>query len=405
MNLKQAVKMSFKSIVTNKMRSILTMLGIIIGVGAVVIMVSIIQAGNKQSLAYLESMGNDTLNVRAWSWGMGDVSDEIYNYCAGLTDLVTAVTPQAQLSVWEGDTTIKYGTKVIDLNQQEDWEKYITIYLSNDQYALCNNYQLSRGRDLSYLDVKKGSAVCVLGAGAAEQLFDFVNPVDKTITLCGTPFRVIGVYEKKDISNWPEMDNIIVIPVYFNRTLNNNQQIDSYIVKASSSSATTELSTRLQGFLSGLIGENGNYSVQNPGEQASNIDEMLVMQSLIVGGIAGISLLVGGIGIMNIMLVTVTERTREIGIRKAIGAERRSIIVQFLIESAMICGMGGIVGILIGYLGTMIGTKLILHEVMYPSVGITVGASLFSVVLGIVFGIYPAAKASRLQPVEALRAD
>ena len=201
------------------------------------------------------------------------------------------------------------------------------------------------------------------------------------------------------------MDNIIVIPVYFNRTLNNNQQIDSYTVKATSSSATTELSTRLQGFLSGLIGENGDYSVQNPGEQASSIDEMLVMQSLIVGGIAGISLLVGGIGIMNIMLVTVTERTREIGIRKAIGAERRSIVVQFLIESAMICGMGGIVGILIGYLGTMIGTKLILQEVMYPSVGITVGASLFSVALGVIFGIYPAAKASRLQPVEALRAE
>ena len=402
MNLKQAVKMSFKSIVTNKMRSILTMLGIIIGVGAVVIMVSIIQAGNKQSLAYLESMGNDTLNIRAWSWGMGDVSDEIYNYCAGLTDLVTAVTPQAQL--WANDMTVKYGPKVIDINQQ-DWTERISIYMSNDQYALCNNYQLSRGRDLSYLDVKKGSAVCVLGGGAAEQIFDFVNPVDKTITLCGTRFRVVGVYEKKDINNWPEMDNIIVIPVYFNRTLNNNQQIDSYTVKATSSSATTELSTRLQGFLSGLIGENGDYSVQNPGEQASSIDEMLVMQSLIVGGIAGISLLVGGIGIMNIMLVTVTERTREIGIRKAIGAERRSIIVQFLIESAMICGMGGIVGILIGYLGTMIGTKLILQEVMYPSVGITVGASLFSVALGVIFGIYPAAKASRLQPVEALRAD
>jgi len=402
MNLKQAVKMSFKSIITNKMRSILTMLGIIIGVGAVVIMVSIIQAGNKQSLEYYESMGNDTLNVTAWSWGMGDVSNEIYNYCAGLTSLVTAVTPQAQL--WTNDMTVKYGPKVIDINQQ-NWENRINIYMSNDQYALCNGYQIARGRDLSYLDVKKGAAVCVLGSKAAEQLFDFVNPVDKTITLCGTRFRVVGVYEERGLSSMPRLDNIIVIPVYFNRTMNNNQQIDTYTVKAASSEVTTELATRLQGFLSGLIGENGNYYVENPGETANSIDEMLVMQSLIVGGIAGISLLVGGIGIMNIMLVTVTERTREIGIRKAIGAERKSIIVQFLIESAMICGMGGIVGILIGYLGTMIGTKLILQEVMYPSVGITVGASLFSVVLGIVFGIYPAAKASRLQPVEALRAE
>ena len=401
MNLKQAVKMSFKSIVTNKMRSILTMLGIIIGVGAVVIMVSIIQAGNKQSLEYLESMGNDVLNVQAWSSGMGDVSDEIYNYCAGLTDLVTAVTPNAQLY---RTTVIKYGSKTLNSDEM-DWDTRLNVYMSNDQYALCNNYQLAQGRDLSYLDVKKGNAVCVLGSGAAEQIFDFANPVGKTITLNGTPFRVVGVYEKKGINNWPEMDNIMVIPVAFNRTMNDNQQIESYTVKAKSSTVTTELSTRLQGFLAGLIGENGSYYVQNPGEQASSVDEMLVMQSLIVGGIAGISLLVGGIGIMNIMLVTVTERTREIGIRKAIGAERRSIIVQFLIESAMICGMGGIIGILFGFLGTMIGTKLILQEVMYPNMAITIGAFVFSVALGILFGIYPAAKASRLQPVEALRAE
>ena len=401
MNLRQAVTMSFKSIVTNKMRSFLTMLGIIIGVGAVVIMVSVIQAQNKRSMEYYQSMGNDVLNVQAWSWGRGDVSSDIYNYCAGLTDLVRAVTPNAQL--WR-TMIIKYGPKTINTDEL-DWEDRINIYMSNDQYALCNNYQLSRGRDLSYLDVKKGNAVCVLGAKTAETIFDFVNPVGKTITLNGTPFLVIGVYEEKGLSSLPRLDNIIVIPVSFNRTMNDNQQIEQYTVKAVSSEATTELSTRLQGFLTGLIGENGNYWVENPGEQASSMDEMLLMQSLVLGGIAGISLLVGGIGIMNIMLVTVTERTREIGIRKAIGAERKSIITQFLIEAAMLCGTGGVIGILVGYLGTMIATKIMMQEVMYPNTAITLGAFAFSVVLGIVFGIYPAAKASRLQPVEALRAD
>ena len=134
-------------------------------------------------------------------------------------------------------------------------------------------------------------------------------------------------------------------------------------------------------------------------------NQQLTMISLVLGGIAAISLLVGGIGIMNIMLVTVTERTREIGIRKAIGAERRSIITQFLIEAAMICGIGGIFGIIVGYLGTMIVGKLSFETILIPSAGITVGAFFISVALGILFGMYPAIKASALQPVEALRAE
>ena len=129
------------------------------------------------------------------------------------------------------------------------------------------------------------------------------------------------------------------------------------------------------------------------------------MQSLVLGAIAGISLLVGGIGIMNIMLVTVTERTREIGIRKAIGAERSSIILQFLIEAAVICGIGGLIGIAIGYVGTMVFGKLLLGELLTPTPFITIGAFLFSAALGIIFGMYPAIKASGLQPVVALRAD
>ena len=141
-------------------------------------------------------------------------------------------------------------------------------------------------------------------------------------------------------------------------------------------------------------------SWQNQMQQAS------LMQTLVMGGIAAISLLVGGIGIMNIMLVTVTERTREIGIRKAIGAERRSIIAQFLIEAAVICGIGGIIGIVIGCLGTRIAGKFLLQGmVLWPNQTITIGAFLFSVVLGVLFGLYPAVKASGLQPVEALRAE
>ena len=287
------------------------------------------------------------------------------------------------------------------------------VKLGSDQYGVCNNYTLAGGREMSFLDVEKTNAVCVLGSGAKEALFDYTDPVGETITINGQPFLVVGWYESMNIQYWPEMDNIIVIPYTFNRTMNDNSTISSYVVKAKSASATTEAMTKLDAYLAGLFPKNeqgwsdqGDYYVQSNNSYAQDMESQNLMQSLVLGAIAGISLLVGGIGIMNIMLVTVTERTREIGIRKAIGAERKSIITQFLIEAAVICSIGGIIGIGIGCVGTLIAGKLLLDEaMMLPGAGITVGAFLFSVVLGIIFGMYPAIKASGLQPVVALRAD
>ena len=394
--------MAVKSIVSKKMRSFLTMLGIIIGVAAVVIMVSALQGQNQITMEYIESQGTNKLEVSAYSWTGKDVSQALYDYCLSLGDLVQGVTPNGQIY---SETIIKFGTKTISTQNYENWEDMVSIYLGSDQYGLCNNYTIAKGRELSHLDIEKELNVCVLGGRVAETLFDFVEPVGQTITLNGTPFTVVGVYERKDVDNWPELDNIIVLPYTFNRSMNGNQSIEQYSVKAVDAAATSQAKVWIEGFLQGLIGENGYYYVQNYNASSESSNEMLMMQSLIMGSIAGISLLVGGIGIMNIMLVTVTERTREIGIRKAIGAERRSIIVQFLIEASMLCGIGGVLGIFVGYLGTLIVGKLMLNMVLYPSMFITVGAFVFSVVLGVLFGLYPAIKASGLQPVEALRAE
>ena len=417
MKIGQALKMALRSILGNKARSVLTMLGIIIGIASVMMIVSTINGKNQKSMEYFEKMGTNKINVRAYSFSdmNNETSQKLYDYCLTLNHLIDGITPDMEIGQ---KLTIQYGAKTIAVNNWENsqntsWEDMMHVKLGSDQYGVCNNYTLAAGRELSYLDIEKTNPVCVLGAGAKEKLFNFIDPVGETITINGQPFLVVGWYNSMALEGWPELDNLIVLPYTFNRSLNQNSNIDTYVVKAKSASATTEALTLLDAYLSGLFPKNemgysdfGDYYVQSDNSAAENVQNQSNMQALVLGAIAGISLLVGGIGIMNIMLVTVTERTREIGIRKAIGAERRSIIAQFLIEAAVICSIGGIIGIAIGYVGTLIAGKLLLDGmILLPSIPITIGAFLFSVVLGILFGMYPAVKASGLQPVVALRAE
>ena len=418
MNLWQAFKMAFKSISMKKTRSFLTMLGIIIGVASVVIMVSVVQGQNRQTMEMFEKLGDNKITVQAYGYydTNNETSQKLYDYCLTMSDLVEGITPDVEINE---TATVQYGAKTIRINDWNngnyDWQTAMHIKLGSDQYGVCNNYTLAGGREMSYLDVEKTNAVCVLGAGAKEALFDFTDPVGEYITINGQPFKVVGYYEAVDLEGWNELDNIIVLPYTFNRSMNNNYNIDSYVVKAKSAQATVEAMTKLDAFLNGLFPmnadgnrDNGSFYVNSNNSSAEQVQSQSNMQSLVLGAIAGISLLVGGIGIMNIMLVTVTERTREIGIRKAIGAERKSIIAQFLIEAAMICSIGGLIGIAIGYVGTMVVGKSLLStttDVLLPSPIITLGAFLFSVALGVIFGMYPAVKASGLQPVVALRAE
>ena len=411
MNLVQAFKMAFKSISSKKTRSFLTMLGIIIGVASVVVMVSVVSGQNKRNMEYYEKMGDNKITINANSY-TGQNMDQILNdFILRLGDSVIGITPNIQL--FGNEMLVKYGAKTYSTQNWENWEEMVQVVLGNDRYGVCNNYQLAGGRELSYLDIENASNVCVLGGGLKQMLFDYTDPVGETITINGIPYLVIGWYAQKDISYYPEVDNIVLLPYTLNRSLNKNQTISAWTVKAASASATTQVITQLDGFLNGMFPQDetgtrqgGDFYVSSDNSWQNQMQQASLMQTLVMGGIAAISLLVGGIGIMNIMLVTVTERTREIGIRKAIGAERRSIIAQFLIEAAVICGIGGIIGIVIGCLGTRIAGKFLLKGmVLWPNQTITIGAFLFSVVLGVLFGLYPAVKASGLQPVEALRAE
>ena len=406
MNFRQSFKMSMQSVLSNKVRSFLTMLGIIIGVAAVMIMVSVVQGSNKEMKEYYEAQGTNKITVSASLYNGLDITDDLYNFCLSLSDYVVGVTPNS--SAW--GNTVKYMSANCDNNQDMGSP---SIYLGSDQFAACNNYQIAQGRDLSYLDVTRYNKVIVLGSKLKEYLFQAQDPIDKYISIGSQYYRVIGVYAPiggnvtgSSASMYDYLNYVGVIPYTTGRFLNNYSSWSDFTVKAKNAESVTMAVTQITGFLSSKINQNNGYYDVRPADYwQQESEKQNNMMSLVLGGIAGISLLVGGIGIMNIMLVTVTERTREIGIRKAIGGSRRSIVIQFLIEASVLCGVGGIMGVILGYLGTLVAGKLIMDTVLLPSVPLTIGAVAFSVLLGVGFGMYPAVKASGLQPVDALRAE
>ena len=418
MNLQQAVKMAWKSIWGKKGRSALTILGIFIGIAAVMTIVSVMEGMRQKTMEQFEAMGSNRITVSIYSSMYdaegNDISKDyfpdLYDYCNGLKEYVLGVTPTGWCNA-----TVSYGTKST-ANMQYSWDERGNItgemppslYYGSDQYAACNNLVIAKGRDLAPLDIEKYNQVCVMGAQAARTFFGSADPVGKELMVNGNKFLVAGVYAsrlKDESADQSRLDNFIVFP-YTARRILGGEKPTEFLVKARSSEAMTEAISRLSGFLKGLVDQNtGGYNVYSESQWQKQSNEYLTMIGLVLGGIAAISLAVGGIGIMNIMLVTVTERTREIGIRRAIGAQRSSIVAQFLIEAAMLCGIGGVIGILFGTAGSLILSTLLMQMTIFPPVKVTVGAFALSVALGIIFGSYPAVKASKLQPVEALRAE
>ena len=401
MNLTQAFKIAVKSIAAKKARSALTMLGVIIGLAAVIILVSYAEGQNRQMREYYESLGNNVVNINAYSPSGRDLTKTIRDYCMeDLDDYILGLTPTVD---YYDQTILKYGAKSMDSNNS-NWDESPQLVMGNQDYSLCNNFTIARGRDISFLDVENYSQVCVLGSKIADTLFNYIDPVGKEITINGIPFTVVGVFEEKDPNNMSGMDRYVLIPYTVNRIISGKTEIGSFVAKAKDSATTTKAVSLLQGYLDSLLGPNVGY-VSTPNTWQEQSKEQDKMQQRFLGGIAAICLAVGGIGIMNIMLVTVTERTREIGIKKSIGAPRREIVGQFLVEAAILSALGGLIGIALGYLLSLILGKAMYDLILYPDALVTAGAFAFSVAIGIVFGIYPAAKASGLQPVDALRAD
>ena len=417
MNIMQAFKMAWKSIWGKKGRSTLTILGIFIGIAAVMTIVSVLEGMKEFTRQQYAAMGSNRISVYIWSYSYDeegnslapDYFPNLYNYCNGMRQYIDGVTPQGNVNA-----TVSYGTKST-ANMEYSWDENGNItgemppslYYVSDQYSACSNLTLAKGRDLAYLDMKNYNQVCVIGAQAAKTFFGSADPVGKELQVNGNPFLVVGVYGSRlseESAATSTIDNFIAFP-YTARRLLGGEAPSQFTVKAKDNVNLNEIIPQLGGFLKGLVGSNGSYEVSSENQWQDYQNEYLTQLSLILGGIAAISVLVGGIGIMNIMLVTVTERTREIGIRRAIGAQRASIVAQFLIEAAMLCGIGGLVGIAVGTLGSVVLSTFLVQITVFPPLWVTAAAFALSVALGVLFGIYPAAKASKLQPVEALRAE
>ncbi|WP_029688217.1 ABC transporter permease [Thermoanaerobacter sp. A7A] len=385
----EALKIAIRSILSNKMRSFLTMLGIIIGVTAVIALVSIGQGSTRSVTSQIQSMGSNLIMVNVM--GRGGESSLTYDQAIVLKDsnFIAAISPVISTSV-----TAMYGNNSVDNT---------TVNGVNGDYQSIRDIQVAAGRFILPMDDEGRNKVAVLGSNVARELFGFTDPIGKTIKLNGQNFTVVGILSQKGSSIAGSDDDSIFIPLKTMFYFAKNREIRQIYIEATSPDtvefAKNEINSKL---LTIFKGDANAFRIIDQSQILSTVNSVTATLSLLLGGIAGISLLVGGIGIMNIMLVSVIERTREIGIRKALGAKKKDILLQFIIESLTLSGLGGIVGIIVGYVLSMVlGSAMNINA--KPSLSTVLISFSFSVIVGLFFGVYPANKAANLNPIEALR--
>lgn len=388
MNVWQALKMAFSSIMANKLRSLLTTLGIIIGVTSVIALVGLGQGTSQSITEQVQGLGTNliTLNI----FGRGSTDSLQLEDALSLAD-IDGVAYVAPVNSQSGE--VKYGTTSTS----------VSILGTTTDYLIVQNYELATGRFVADLDQEYYQKVAVLGATTATELFGYDNPIGEYIQIQGTRYKVIGVLAEEGEDTTGSKDEVVVIPITSSERLFQSQGVRTVYLQATSEDAIQMAKTGLEETVSELFrGNTDSYRVMSQDELLETMTSVTDTMTLALAGIAGISLVVGGIGIMNIMLVSVTERTREIGIRKAIGARKRDILIQFLIEAIVLSGMGGLLGIAIGIGIGNLASQLLGMEVVFSLdvIGFAFG---FSVIVGIVFGLFPANKAAGLRPIDALR--
>lgn len=389
----QSFKMAIKNILGNKGRSALTMLGIVIGVASVIILTGLGSGATASINESISEIGTKliTVSVTRGFGGTRRISvDDMQDFLEKYPDLVENMSPMVSSKV-----TAKVGTNNTMTSLSGVDSTYAQIRESDGK--------LTAGRYFSESDVKNRKAFCIIGSYLANEFFGG-DAVGQTIKLNGRQFTVIGVYKESGDSTENSADNKISIPYTTAvRFLKSNNISQFYF--AATTEDTVEMAVNvLKNYIQNKLGSENGFTVSSVAEMLDTLDSVMGTLTTMLAGIAAISLVVGGIGIMNIMTVTVSERTREIGIRKAIGARTTDILLQFLIESAILSAMGGVVGIIFGgAVAFIVGKMISITAVIEPSM-VALGFN-FSLAIGIIFGIAPAKRAAKMHPIEALRSE
>jgi putative ABC transport system permease protein len=392
------VKISFKSLFANKLRSFLAMLGIIIGVSSVIAMLAIASGVRQDTMDRIAQHGTDLLVVRPRHRRRGGVA----------TENVQELTVDDAREILKVEGVLNVSPVVRTSGQAVYYNKNTrtTIMGTAPTYLQIRSFQLASGRMFTDVETNRLGRVAVLGSQAAENLFETKNPLGETIRVSGINFEVIGVLSSKGDQGWFNPDDQILMPYKtVMRRLMGTRELREIDVQAVNYEALTKMEKDIKGLLRSRYpstGEEDGFYVRNQADIIETASEVNRTFTFLLGGIASIALLVGGIGIMNIMLVTVTERTREIGVRKAIGARRRDILTQFLLESVLMTGLGGLMGVLVG-MGVAFGVDSYTEfSTVVEPLSVVIALS-FAGGVGLFFGYYPARRAANLNPIEALR--
>ncbi len=398
----EAVKLAFQTVGRNKLRSILTLLGIVIGVAAVIALVTIGQGTTDKLRADLSKLGSNMLIARP---GGGQPGPPGGNDARSFTDRdVTALRSMKNIRALAPSANktedVIFGTS----------SGPVTITGTEPGGFIVQDWVFKAGGPFSENDVRSGTAVCVIGTTVANELLQGVDPMGQIIRVGSMPCEVIGVLEAKGQSAFgQDQDNTVIMPMRtFQRRIAGNTRISTIAVSAASSevlsSVQAEMTEILRETRRVADDEDDDFSVRDMTQLAATLSSSTALMTGLLGAVAAVSLLVGGIGIMNIMLVSVTERTREIGIRLAIGALSNQVLMQFLVEAVVLCLIGGLIGIALG-LGLALMASSLLDIPFVVDMSIVIGAFLFSGIIGIVFGFFPARRAAQLDPIEALRRE
>ena len=385
----QAYRMAIKSIVSNKVRSFLTMLGVIIGVGSVIIAVGVAQGSTASITNSLSGLGSNLVNINIMGRGSNRnvTYEELAKFQKENSTIISNIAPQAS------------GTGIV---KSENLSRSTTILGTSPEYSSINSTTVQEGRFLIQLDIDYNQKIAVIGTAVANDVFKGQSPIGKIMKIMGQQFKVVGVLTQTADGADSSTDDRVIIPISVATKLNKSAIIKSFSAQATSAATVDQSVTILTTFLTKIYKDSSGFRVSNMAAVLSSLNSITSTLTIVLAGVAGISLVVGGVGIMNIMLVSVTERTREIGIRKAIGAKKGNILTQFIVEALILTGMGGITGILIGVctIHFVIGGLGIVPEVYsIPWIIFSFG---FSLAIGLVFGTYPANKAANLNPIDAL---